>query len=118
VEESQTGMAGVVHYGRAKESQALRKAGTAAVEQNADCWGIEEAYLVNRRMAVVKGEGVVAEENSVVAARKGLAVDRTAVDMKGKHHYREEHRTALAAEDTPESPAIEVVSKIMRSDFL
>jgi len=109
VEESQTGMAGVAQYGRAKESQALRKAGTAAVEQNADCWGIEEAYLVNRRMAAVKGEGVV--------ARKGLAVDRTAVDMKGKHHYREEHRTALAAEDTPGSPAVEVVSKIMRSDF-
>lgn len=108
----------VLHCGRAKESQALQEAGTAAVEQNAGRWGIEEAYLVNRRMAVVKGEGVVAEENSVVAARKDLAVDRTAVDMKGKHHYREEHRTALAAADTPESPAVKVVSKITSFDIL
>jgi len=101
----------VVHYGRAKGSQAHQEAETAAVEQNAGCWGIEEAYLVNRRMAVVQGEGVVAEGNSVVAARKGLAVDRTVVDMKGKRHYREVHRTALAAADTPESPAVEAISK-------
>jgi len=117
VEESLIGMAVVVHYGRGKESQALRVAGTAAVEQNAGCWGIEEAYLVNQRIAVVKGEGVVAGENLVVAARRGLAVDRRAVDMKGKHCYQEEHHTALAAADTLESPAVNVVSKIMQPDI-
>jgi len=90
---------------------------TAVVEQNAGCWGIEEAYLVNRRMTVVKVEGVVAEESLVVAARRGLAVDRTAVDMKGKHYYREEHHTALAAADTLESPAGNTVSKSMRPDI-
>lgn len=73
---------------------------------------------MNRRIAVVKGEEVVAEENSVVAARRDLAVDRTVVDIKGKYYYREEHHTAMAAADTPASPAVKVVSMTRKLDNL
>ena len=94
-----------VHYGRMGESLAHWIADIAEAEQTVGCWGTEEAYLVNRRVAVETGVGPVVGKNLVVAAHKELAVDCMVVDMLGNYRYREEHHTASAAVGSLESPA-------------
>ena len=87
------------------ESLARRIADIAEVEQTVGCWGTEEAYLVNQKVAVETEVGPVVGKNLVVAAHKDLAVDCTVVDMLGNYRCREEQHTASAAVGSLESPA-------------
>lgn len=112
VEESRMEKVAGARFERMEQSLVQWEAETAVVEETADCWGIEEAYLGNQRMEVAIGVNLAVVENLAVVVRKGPIAARTTAGMMENYHCREEHRIALPAVGSLESPAVRMISKI------